>query len=510
MKSSAAHIAEANEGLLNLQGLRLDARFEVERRLTCGSYSEIYLARNLSPRRDEPETLIVKALNLWLQGELDADLERTLIENIALEAQTMKNFRHENIVRLFSYGRALDQDGRQFYYLVLEYMHGGSLAQLCRARPLTFEQTLDYTAQICAALSYVHARDIIHRDVKPNNIVLSADYRQVKMLDFGVARLLGNDNGLITKVGTDLYAAPEHYSLAHVSGIKLTPTADVYALAKSVYFMLCGKPPSDFRQRQITSLPILVEAQSWAVDVLRILFKATSESPPDRYQSAQDFYQALQATTERTTHSIHSRREATVNQKRPNLRIVINVIPKQTRTCSVMVKARWKLLAGGARSLTSCIKKRSGIISSQAYLIPLNCKVGLINLWQYVAQYLKTLPLKLLLRIAAVIILCLTLLIVTPHLVKWWRLQSSLLSAKQNGTKAPTEEIAIASTDINIRSGPSRKAPKIGLVKRNSKVRILAFSSDQRWCEIEVLQHGRDKEEASAADRGWIYFKALR
>src|SRR5215210_137542 len=146
MKSSAAHIAEANEGLLNLQGLRLDARFEVERRLTCGSYSEIHLARNLSPQRDEPETLIVKALNLWLQGEMDADLARTLIENIALEAQTMKNFRHENIVRLFAYGRAIDQIGRQFYYLVLEYVHGGSLAQFCRAHPLTFEQTFDYTA----------------------------------------------------------------------------------------------------------------------------------------------------------------------------------------------------------------------------------------------------------------------------------------------------------------------------------------------------------------------------
>src|SRR5437588_1473607 len=142
MRSSAAHIVEANEGFLNLQGLRLDARFEIERRLTCGSYSEIHLARNLFPQWDESETLIVKALNPWLQGELDADLERTLIENIALEAQTMKNFRHENIVRLFSYGRALDQNGRRFDYLILEYMPGGSLSQLCRAHPLTFEQAL--------------------------------------------------------------------------------------------------------------------------------------------------------------------------------------------------------------------------------------------------------------------------------------------------------------------------------------------------------------------------------
>jgi serine/threonine protein kinase len=510
MRSSAAHIVEANEGLLNLQGLRLDARFEIERRLTCGSYSEIHLVRNLSPQRGEPGTMIVKALNPWLQGELDADLERTLIENIALEAQTMKNFRHENIVRLFSYGRALDQDGRQFYYLVLEYMPGGSLSQLCRARPLTFEQALDYTAQICAALSYAHARDVIHRDVKPSNIMLSADYRRVKMLDFGVARLLSNDNGLITKVGTDLYAAPEHYSLSHVAGVKLTPAADVYALAKSVYFMLCGKPPSDFRQQQITSLPVPVEAQAWAEDVLSILFKATSERPLDRYQSAQDFYQALQSVTEQTMHSTRSRREATVKQKRPNLRVVIDIIPKQPRTCGAMVKALWRLLTGGARSLTSFIKKRSGIIYSQASPTLLNCKVGLTNVWQFVVQYLKTLPLKLLLHIAAVIILCLILLVATPHLIKRWRSQPSLLPAKQTETKVPTEEVGIAGTDINIRSGPNRKAPKIGLIERNSKVRILAFSNDQKWCEIEVLQHGRNKEESSAAARGWVYFKALR
>jgi serine/threonine protein kinase len=510
MKSSAAQIVKANEGLLNLQGLLLDARFEIERRLTCGSYSEIHLACNLSPQRGEPETLIVKALNLWLQGEPDVDLERTLIENIALEAQTMKNFHHENIVPLFSYGRALDQEGRQFYYLVLEYMPGGSLAQLCRASPLTFEQTLDYTAQICAALAYAHARDVIHRDVKPSNIMLSADYKRVKMLDFGVARLLSNDSGLITKVGTDLYAAPEHYSLSHVSGTKLTAAADVYALAKSVYFMLYGKPPSDFRQRQITSLPVPVEAQSWAEDVLNVLFKATSEEASDRYPSAQDFYQALQVVAEQTTHSTRSWREATVNQKRPVLRIVVDVIPKQPRICDAMVKAWGRLMAEDARSLTSFIKKRSRIVYSQAYPILLNCKVGLINLWQYAGQYLKSLPLKLLFRIAAVITLCLTLLIAAPHLINRWRSQLSLLPAKQTETKVSIEKVAIASTDINIRSGPSRKAPKVGLVERDSKVGILACSSDQKWCEIEVLQHGRDKEEASAADRGWIYSKALR
>src|SRR5215211_4091846 len=100
MKSTASTVEE-NEGFLNLRGLVLDARFEIERRLTRGSYSEIHLARNLSPQSDEPNIVIVKALNLWFQEEQDADLERTLIENIALEAQALSDFHHENIVHLF-------------------------------------------------------------------------------------------------------------------------------------------------------------------------------------------------------------------------------------------------------------------------------------------------------------------------------------------------------------------------------------------------------------------------
>jgi hypothetical protein len=147
---------------------------------------------------------------------------------------------------------------------------------------------------------------------------------------------------------------------------------------------------------------------------------------------------------------------------------------------------------------------------SQARPTLLNCQVGLINFRQYIGQQLTTLPLKLLLRILAVIILCLTLLIATPHLIRHMLSQPPLPPAQETEARTPSEKIATASTDVNIRSGPDRKAPKTGLVERNSKVRIMAFSSDQKWCEIEVLQHGREKEDFSTADRGWIYAKALR
>ena len=109
-----AYPIEENRNFLNLCSLVLDARFEIEQYLTCGSYSEIHLARNLSPQPGEPNVVVVKALNLSFQEEGDADLDRTLIENVALEAQTLADFHHDSIVRLYACGHALDLDGRSF------------------------------------------------------------------------------------------------------------------------------------------------------------------------------------------------------------------------------------------------------------------------------------------------------------------------------------------------------------------------------------------------------------
>lgn len=504
MSRSATH-----EGLLQLEGLLLDDRFEIVRRLTCGSYAEIYLVRNLTPQKGEPETLVVKALNLWLQGEEDAELERTLIENIKLEAQTMKRCRHQHIARLYADGRALDRCGRQFYYLILEHLSGGSLAQLCCARPLSFERALEYTSQICAALSHAHALDVLHRDVKPSNIMLTADLRKVKMLDFGVARLLSNDSGTVTKVGTALYAAPEHFSLSHLSQAKLTPAADVYALAKTVYFMLCGQPPYSFRQQQISALPVPIQEQAWAAGVLSALYKATAEEPSDRYHSAAEFYLALQAMTEQTVNSARARQTVAAPQRRPDVRVVIDIAPERSRAPCAKLRAVGALSFEVVRRCCSHLARLAKTFYGRVLTLLIDWRIRFLDLWQQCMEYLERLPFQLLLRIAVISILCFIILIATPRLIAWGRSQFSLSPARPSLTEASTDEVVISGTDINIHAGPNKKALLMGLVEHGSKVRILRFSGDHRWCEIEILQHGRSKKEISAADHGWVYFKAL-
>jgi hypothetical protein len=140
----------------------------------------------------------------------------------------------------------------------------------------------------------------------------------------------------------------------------------------------------------------------------------------------------------------------------------------------------------------------------------LNCKAGFTNLWQYSSQYLRTLPHKLILRITVVVIVCSILLIAAPQLIKRWRSQPSLPHVNQAEAKTTTENVVTTRTDINIRSAPNRKSSRIGLVERNSEVRILRFNSDRKWCEIEILQHGRAREGQTLSDRGWVYSKTLR
>src|SRR5919199_1835246 len=225
---------------LKLQQCRLDGRYDVLDCLGRGSYSEVYLARDAAAHAGSPEQVVIKALNIFLQGSVDLELERTLIENFRNEAIALDRVRHPNVINRLGHGTAIDLAGQTFHYLVLEYLSGGTMADLCRHSPLSIEQTLFYLDQVCAGLQHAHERGVIHRDIKPQNLLFTADRQTVKIADFGVAKIETGEGG-ITRVGTDVYAAPEHHPLLQTGPLDphttdqgariLTPAADVYSLA---------------------------------------------------------------------------------------------------------------------------------------------------------------------------------------------------------------------------------------------------------------------------------------
>jgi len=285
--------------LLNLHNQVIGGRFKLLRRITCGSYSEVYIAANLSPKNDEPPTVVVKVLNQGLRGQLESELERTLLENFQLEAASLRRLQHRHIVRSYEDGRSVDDArARELYYIVLEHLAGGDLYSLCRTAPLPLERSVIYVGHLCSALSCVHEHAIVHRDIKPNNCLLSENHSIVKLLDFGTAHLLDAQNGSITRVGTDVYGAPESYSPPK-DGV-ITPAADVYSLAKVLLFMLTGNSPAHLAQKQITSLPAELVRKPWAQSLLSVLSKATCEEACDRYQTVEEFHRALKQVLELT------------------------------------------------------------------------------------------------------------------------------------------------------------------------------------------------------------------
>src|SRR5215218_4985483 len=284
---------------LKLQQSRLDGRYDILECLGRGSYAEIYVANDNAAAEGAPRTVVIKALNLYLQDTPDVELERTLVTNFQNEAVALDRVRHPNVINRLGHGTAIDLAGTTFHYIVLEYLPGGDLFALTKTHPLSIKQTLFYLEQVCSGLAHAHKCGVIHRDIKPQNLLLTADQEIVKIADFGVARLDAND-GAITRVGTNIYSAPEHNPLMQtgqldMTGLRLphdhlTPAADVYSLAKTTYTLLAGESPRRFAQHALTELPSHVSESPWASAVLRVLEKATQNRPDARYQTVEEFW----------------------------------------------------------------------------------------------------------------------------------------------------------------------------------------------------------------------------
>lgn len=275
---------------LKLENSIVDDRYLTERCLGRGSFAEIFLAYD---ERRQGEAVIIKALNTTLQGTPDEELELTLVENFQNEAMALDKVRHPHIIRRLGHGTAADLRGVPFHYLVLEYMPGGDLLSLCRKRAFKLDDAIFYFKQVAEALAHAHSQRVIHRDIKPNNLLLSEDHRIIKIADFGVAKMTPDDTREITRVGTNVYAPPEHHpdTATDALGEKLTPSADVYSLAKTIYTAMTGRAPRQFSRLSITELPVELRLEPWSDQLLAVLKRATEPRVADRYQSVQEFWE---------------------------------------------------------------------------------------------------------------------------------------------------------------------------------------------------------------------------
>ena len=504
---------------LSLNNSRLDKRYDVYAELGRGSYAEIFVARDTLAAPQSPHSHVaIKALNVFLQDDLDPDLERTLVENFQNEAIALDRVRHPNIISRLGHGTARDLHGMIFHYLVLEYLKGGDLQKACREKSLALKTSLKYIEQVCAGLRHAHRHGVIHRDIKPQNLLLTEDRETVKIADFGVARLHTSDSP-ITRVGTNIYAAPEHSPLnsggENVMTVPvLTPAADIYSLAKSVYSLITCEAPRFFGNQQITELPLSARNQDWAPELKRVLAKATSREPSMRHQSVDEFWQDLEevrriAEEHETSTAVRAKFHAA---PQPHVaRGYTPIAPQQPRfDTSRELKVRHQF--GPAVSVPKVDLDQ--LPSPRHPLIKPTERVEdywpaqesdqqtiEVNIPQQNGQEILLKPKKKrkFVRRLVTLVVFLALFAGVLFATSVFLRSSGILPDIASLFRSQTGR---ANTDINLRPSPNVNNEPIGLVTKNSKVRIV--KSQNNWYQVDVIEQGRTPSNPPETNRGWL------
>lgn len=260
-------------------------RYEVERHLGRGGMGDVYLVRDTVINRKAALKTI----------RLDTDMVPAqaieMRQRFYREGQTAGQLAHPNIVTVYDLGEALGMS-----YIVMEFVEGDTLAQMMKKHRLSAAQIKHIIYYAAIGLDHAHQKGVFHRDVKPENLMVSKT-GIVKVMDFGIARIV---ESTLTKTGS-LIGTPAYMSPEHVNGEKIDARSDVFSLGVILYELLTGKKP--FTGETMSSLMFaIIQAHPTEVSTVdaklgpawdQILGKALAKKRDDRYATAKEFAQAV-------------------------------------------------------------------------------------------------------------------------------------------------------------------------------------------------------------------------
>ena len=286
----------------------LEGRYAIERELGEGGMATVYLADDLKHERK----VALKVLKPELAAVVGA-------ERFLAEIKTTANLTHPHILPLFDSGEA---DGFLFY--VMPHIEGESLRErIDREKQLGVDDAVAITQKVAGALDYAHENGVVHRDIKPGNILLSAQGEPL-VADFGIALAVAQAGaGRITETGLSL-GTPHYMSPEQATGDRdVDPRSDVYALGCVLYEMLAGQPPFSATTAQAVLVKILTadapsitsERRTVPPHVGHALARALEKLPADRFTSAAEFAAAL--ADPRFTYEARARTSVTASTPEP-------------------------------------------------------------------------------------------------------------------------------------------------------------------------------------------------
>ncbi len=268
------------------QGSKID-HYEIIRILGQGGMNHVYLARDMHNQQE----VVLKIPNADLIGNI------AVFERYKREAEIGNRLDHPRIQHLLN-----TNEERSDNYLVVEYIRGRTLRTVLKERapePLPPKEALRIILQVCDALAYAHEHGVFHRDMKPENIMIT-DNGDVKIIDFGIALLQGARRvtwqGLSGTIGTPDYMSPEQ-----LRGERGSAASDIYAVGVILYEMLCGRPPFEgdnifavMNQHIAQDPPSILEFNPQISPALAtVVMRATRRDPEKRYQSMRDMQHDL-------------------------------------------------------------------------------------------------------------------------------------------------------------------------------------------------------------------------
>ncbi len=297
---------------MNLIGKMLDNRYEVLEKVGNGGMATVYRAKDHVLNRYDA----IKVL----KDEFTTDSE--FIKKFNAEAQAAASLTHPNIVQIYD---VCNEDN--LYYIVMELIQGKTLKEIINDEGrLPWKWSVNIAIQIASALEIAHKNNIVHRDIKPHNIIITEE-GTAKVTDFGIAKAVTNST--ITAFGTTI-GSVHYFSPEHARGGYTDAKSDIYSLGIVMYEMLTGRVPFDadtpvsVALKQVQEEPVdpITYNESIPISVNRIILKAMQKDPNQRYQNATDMITDLELALKKPNDdfvSYNERREDSPTQAVPTI-----------------------------------------------------------------------------------------------------------------------------------------------------------------------------------------------